>query len=171
MSALNWLTGFRGKSWIFFPKGPMLNIRSAQKTNFVEVHSRTIHSMFALNWFTGARAENFQTFFPIRSYVKTMSADSGHLEFPIGKKNITFVEVHPMTIYMQCLLWTGLLVSEKKFLKHFPIGSHVKTMSADGGHLEFPIGTKNITFVEVHPMTIHAMFALNRFTGFRGEIF
>ena len=44
-------------------------------------------------------------------------------------------------------------------------------MSVDGGHLEFPIGTKIITFVEVHPMTIHAMFALNRFTGFRGEIF
>ena len=44
-------------------------------------------------------------------------------------------------------------------------------MSADGGHLEFPIGTKNITFVEVHPMTIHAMFALNWFTGFREEIF
>ena len=44
-------------------------------------------------------------------------------------------------------------------------------MSADGGHLEFPIGTKNITFVEVHPMNIHAMFALNWFTGFREEIF
>ena len=45
-------------------------------------------------------------------------------------------------------------------------------MSADGGHLEFPISTKNITFVEVHPMTpIHAMFALNRLTGFREEIF
>ena len=84
----------------------MLNIRSAQKTNFVEVHSRTIHSMFALNWFTGARAENFHTFFPIRSYVETMSADSGHLEFPIGTKNITFVEVHPMTIYtMFALNW------------------------------------------------------------------
>ena len=44
-------------------------------------------------------------------------------------------------------------------------------MSADGSHLEFPIGTKIITFVEAHPMTIHAMFALNWFTGFRGEIF
>ena len=44
-------------------------------------------------------------------------------------------------------------------------------MPADGGHLEFPIGTKNITFVEVHPMNIHAMFALNWLTGFRGEIF
>ena len=37
---------------------------------------------------------------------------------------------------MQCLLWIGWLVSEN-FL-----GSYVKTMSADGDHLEFPIGTK-----------------------------
>ena len=100
-----------------------------------------------------------------------MSADGGHLEFPIGTKNITFVEVHPMNIHaMFALNWfTGF---RGEIFKHFPIyRSHVKTMSADGGHLEFPIGTKNITFVEVHPMTIHAMFALNRFTGFRGEIF
>ena len=98
----------------------MLNIRSAQKTNFVEVHSRTIHSMFALNWFTGARAENFHTFFPIRSYVKTMSADSGHLEFPIGTKNITFVEVHPMTIYtMFALNWfTGFREEIFKTFSH-----------------------------------------------------
>ena len=99
-----------------------------------------------------------------------MSADGGHLEFPIGTKNITFVEVHPMNIHaMFALNWfTGF---RGEIFKHFPIGSHVKTMSADGGHLEFPIGTKNITFVEVHPMNIHAMFALNWFTGFRGEIF
>ena len=34
-------------------------------------------------------------------------------------------------------------------------------LSDDGGHHEFPIGTKNITFIEIHPMTIPAMFALN----------
>ena len=43
-------------------------------------------------------------------------------------------------------------------------------MSADGGHLEFPLGIKNITFVEVYLMNIHAMFALNWFTGFTEEI-
>ena len=32
----------------------------------------------------------------------------------------------------------------------------LKTMSADGGHLEFLIGKKTITFVEVHPMITHA---------------
>ena len=36
--------------------------------------------------------------------------------------------------------------------------------------LNFRSAQKNITFVEVHPMTIHAMFALNWFTGFREEI-
>ena len=44
-------------------------------------------------------------------------------------------------------------------------------MTADGGHLEFPIGRKNISFVEVHPMIIHAMFALNWFSGFREDFF
>ena len=55
--------------------------------------------------------------------------------------------------------------------ENFLIASYDKTMSADGGHLESPISTKNITFVEVHPMTIHAMFALNWYTGFREDIF
>jgi hypothetical protein len=27
-------------------------------------HIRTIHAMFALNWFTGFRGEDFKTFFP-----------------------------------------------------------------------------------------------------------
>ena len=44
-------------------------------------------------------------------------------------------------------------------------------MTANGGHFVFPIGTKNINFEEVHPMMIHTMFALNYFTGFRGELF
>jgi hypothetical protein len=34
----------------------------------------TIHAMFALNWLTGFRGEDFKTFFPIRS-----SAEGGHL--------------------------------------------------------------------------------------------
>ena len=47
----------------------------------------------------------------------------------------------------------------------------LKLMSVDGGHLEFPIDMKNITFVEVHLRTIHAKFVFNWFTGFRGEDF
>ena len=37
--------------------------------------------------------------------------------------------------------------------------------------LNFQSAQKNITFVKAHPMAIHAMFGLNWFTGFRGEIF
>ena len=90
-----------------------------------------------------------------------MSANGGHLEFPIGTKNINFAEVHPMIIHAMFTLNWFILVSEEKIFQHFPIGSYVKTMSADGGHLEYPIGTKNITFVEVHPMIIHATNQFN----------
>ena len=37
--------------------------------------------------------------------------------------------------------------------------------------LNFQSAPKKKTFVEVRPMIIHAMSALNWFTGFRGEIF
>jgi hypothetical protein len=42
-------------------------------------HLRTIHAMFALNWLTGFREEDFLNIFSIGSYVKTMSTDGGHL--------------------------------------------------------------------------------------------
>ena len=131
--------------------------------NFVEVPSRTIHAMFALNWLTGARSENFYTFLLIAFYDKTMSADGGHLEFPIVTKNMTFVEVNPMTIHaMFALNWfTGF----KEDIFKTPKLKLCRLMAAI--HLEFPIGTKNITFAEVNRMIIHAMFALNWFTGFR----
>ena len=78
-------------------------------------HLRTIHAMFALNWLTGFR---------------------------------------------------GQIV-----LNIFPIGSYVKTLSADGGHLGWRSGSQDIILKVDHLRTIHAMFALNRLTGFRGEDF
>jgi hypothetical protein len=53
----------------------------------------------------------------------------------------------------------------------FPIGSYVKTMSADGGHLGWRSGSQDIILKVDHLRTIHAMFALNWLTGFRGEDF
>ena len=47
------------------------------------------------------------------------------------------------------------------FLYIFPTGPYILTMFIDGRHIDFPIAPKNITFVEVHPRTIHATFALN----------
>ena len=49
----------------------------------------------------------------------------------------------------------------KFFLNNFPIGSYVKTMSADGGHLGWRSGSQDIILKVDHLRTIHAMFALN----------
>jgi hypothetical protein len=59
----------------------------------------------------------------------------------------------------------------RRFLNIFPIGSYVKTMSADGGHLGWRFGSLDIILKVDHLRTIHAMFALNWLTGFRGKFF
>jgi hypothetical protein len=59
----------------------------------------------------------------------------------------------------------------KFFLNIFPIGSYVKTLSADGGHLGWRSGSQDIILKVDHLRTIHAMFALNWLTGFRGKDF
>ena len=44
-------------------------------------------------------------------------------------------------------------------------------MPADGGHLGWRFGSLDIILKVDHLRTIHAMFALNWVTGFRGEDF
>jgi hypothetical protein len=44
-------------------------------------------------------------------------------------------------------------------------------MSADGGHLGWRFGSLDIILKVDHLRTIHAMFALNWLTGFRGTFF
>ena len=56
------------------------------------------------------------------------------------------------------------VVSEKAF-EHFSIGFKEKYMYCGGGHLGFPIGIKNIEFVEDLPMIIPMQF------GFKEEVF
>jgi hypothetical protein len=54
----------------------------------------------------------------------------------------------------------------EKILKHFsPIGSYVKTMSAEGGHLGWRSGSPDTILKIDHLRTIHAIFALNWLTG------
>jgi hypothetical protein len=48
--------------------------------------------MFALNWLTGFREEDFLNIFPIGSYVKTMSTDGAHLGWSFGSKMAAFSE-------------------------------------------------------------------------------
>ena len=57
----------------------------------------------------------------------------------------------------------------RRFLNIFPIGSYVKTMFADGCHLEWRSGSQDIILKVDHLRTIRPMFALNWLTGFRGE--
>jgi hypothetical protein len=57
----------------------------------------------------------------------------------------------------------------RRFLSIFPIGSYVKTMSADGSHLGWRSGSLDIILKAEHLRAIHAMFALNWLTGFRGK--
>jgi hypothetical protein len=44
-------------------------------------------------------------------------------------------------------------------------------MSCGGGHLGFPITTKNSKFVKDLPMIIHGQFGFNCPSGFREEAF
>jgi hypothetical protein len=74
---------------------------------------------------------------------------------------------HPCHVCFKLAYW----FQRRRYLNIFPIGSNVKTMSADGGHLGWRFGSLDIILKVDHLRTIHAMFALNWFTGFRGYIF
>ena len=69
--------------------------RSGSPDTILKVYyPRTIHAMFALNWLTGFR-RRFLNIFPIGSYVKTMSADGGHLGWRFGTLDIILkVDLH-----------------------------------------------------------------------------
>jgi hypothetical protein len=63
------------------------------------------------------------------------------------------------------------IASEKNIFLYFPIWSCVNTMTCGGSHLGFPIGIKNIYFVEDLPMIIPVQFGFNCPSGFREEDF
>jgi hypothetical protein len=65
---------------------------------------------------------------------------------------------------MFALYW---LTGFRKLLNNFLIGSYVKIMSADGGHLGWRFGSLDIILKVDHLRTSNAMFALNWLTGFR----
>ena len=142
-------------------KVAILDRGQGHQTQFLKIdHLRTIHAMFALNWLTGFRGKKHLNIFPIGSHVKTMSADGGHLGWRSGSVDIILKVDHLRTIYaMFALNWlTGF--RGKKHLNIFPIGSHVKTMSADGGHLGWRSGSQDINLKVDHLRTIDDMFAI-----------
>ena len=56
---------------------------------------------------------------------------------------------------MQQINSIGPVVSDEKSFKDEP---NLNKLSAPGGHVEFLIDTKNITFVEHHLLNVHAKF-------------
>jgi hypothetical protein len=83
-------------------EGGHLGWRSGSLDTILKIdHLRTIHAMFALNWLTGFRG--ILDIFPIASYVKTMSADGGHLGRRSGSQDIV-LKVDHLRPFMPCLL-------------------------------------------------------------------
>jgi hypothetical protein len=121
-----------------------------------------------LYWLTGFKGEDFKTFFPIGSYVKIMSAEGGHLGWRSGSSDTLLKMNHLRTIHAVCFK-LAYWFQRRRLLNIFPIGFYVKTMSADGSHLGWRSGSLDIILKVDHLRTIHAMFALNWLTGFRGE--
>ena len=121
------------------------------------------HVYFKLTyWF---QRKIFLNIFPIGSYmyVKTMSADGGHLGWRSGSQDIILKVDHLRTSHaMFALNW---------LLNIFSIGSYVKTKSSHGGHLEYPIGKRFTGLVQDHPMIIPAKSQFNWPGGFWQEDF
>jgi hypothetical protein len=86
-----------------------------------------------------------------------MSADGGHLGWGFGSLDILLKVDNSCHVCFKLAYW----FQRKCFLNIFPIGSYVKTMSADGGHLGWRSRSEDIILKVNHIRTIHAMFALN----------
>ena len=94
-----------------------------------------------------------------------MSCDGGHLGFPIGIKNSNLVKDIPMIIHLQFGFSQFISFREEDFW-NFSQSEHI---IGPGSHIEYPIRTKNSTFVEDHPRNIPAKFGSNRPSGFGEE--
>ena len=103
-----------------------------------------------------------------------ISACQIHLSYysnPIGFYAKTILKVYyPRTIHAMFAI-LAYWFQRRRFLNIFPIGSYVKTMSADGGHLVWRSGSPDTILKIDHLRTIHVMLALNWLTGLRGEDF
>jgi hypothetical protein len=93
------------------------------------------------------------------STFKIMSCDPDiHPRWPPSGSLDTILEIdHLCHVCFKLAYW----FQRRRFLNIFPIGSYVKTMSADGGHLGWMSGSQDIILKVDHLRTIHAMFALH----------
>ena len=100
-----------------------------------------------------------------------MSADGSHFGPRSGSLNTILAVDHLRTIDDMFAILADWFQRRRFKKKKFPIGSYVKTMSAEGGHLGWRSGSPDTILKIDHLRTIHAMFALNWLTGFKGEDF
>ena len=85
--------------------------------------------MFALNWFTGFRGK-FLNIFPIGPHVKTMFADGGHLEYPIGKKKHNFCRGPSSDHSCNKSIQLAQCFLTRRALKVGPIGTYYLPLAA-----------------------------------------
>jgi hypothetical protein len=74
-----------------------------------------------------------------------MSADGGHFGPRSGSLNTILAVDHLRTIDDMFAIFADWF-QRRRFLNIFPIGSYVKTMSADGGHLGWRSGSLDIIY-------------------------
>ena len=98
-----------------------------------------------------------------------MSTEVGHLGWRSGSLDTILKIDHLRTIHAMFAFKLANWFQRRRFLNIFPIRSYVKSMSADGGHLGWRFGSLDIFLKVDHLRTIHAMFALNWLTCFRGN--
>ena len=99
-----------------FPIGPRLKLcplmvaildrDRGHWTHFWQLTTKGQSMTCLLYWLTGFRGKDFKTFFPIRSYVKIMSAEGGHLGWRSGSLDTILKIHHVRTIHaMFALNW------------------------------------------------------------------
>ena len=106
--------------------------------------------------------------FPIGSYVKTMSADGGHLGWttgPTGLIDTILKGDHPRTIPSKFGPNWPSSFRQRRFFIVFPI------RSADGGHLGWTSGPTDTILKGDHPRNIASKFGRNRPSSFRRRRF
>jgi hypothetical protein len=71
------------------------------------------------------------------------------------------MNVHWAVLYKLLVVCSGM-----KFKMAATAGLSLTTKSCRSRHFEFHIGTKNVKFVEDHPMNIHVQFGFNHICSF-----
>jgi hypothetical protein len=118
------------------------------------------HVCFKLaDWFQRRRPLNN---FPHRSYVKTMPTDGGHFGPRSGSLNTILAVDHLM--FKSLLLWNQL-VNLKQTWHEWSLGGQLSKIYP----VRWRSGSPDTSLKIDHLRTIHAMFALNWLTGFRGK--